>query len=261
MAKPKEIGPLGSSANIRFLLAATSGWGKTVFSGTAPKALFLTTDPEGTLSARKFGSKAEEWRISDWDGVNKAYRWMRDEGCGEYEWLIVDNITEMQIFALEDAVRLSREKDKTRDEFVPALKDYQRSQIAFVQMVKRFHSLPINIIWTAHTKVREDADGDLFYSVAIDGKEGQIAEQVLGYMNIIGFGDVVTKDEKEIRRIYFTHYKMYRGKDRFVALGRARDDLTVPKMEAIIRGSARTQRTRPATTTTRKKRTSAQTQA
>ena len=80
-----------------------------MFSGTAPKALFLTTDPEGTLSARKFGSKAEEWRISDWDGVNKAYKWMRDEGCGEYEWLIVDNITEMQIFALEDAVRLSRE--------------------------------------------------------------------------------------------------------------------------------------------------------
>lgn len=250
-----KIGPLGSAAYIRMMLASASGWGKTVFGGTAQKALFLTTDPEGTMSAKIFGSTAKEWMIADWPDFSDAYRYMRDEGCDVYDWLIIDNATEAQVFSLEDAVRIAKEKDKSRDDFVPARNDYLRSQIAFIQMVKQFHSLPINILWTAHTKIREDADGEMFYSVAIDGKEGQIAEQMLGYMNIIGFGDMALKDGKEVRRIFFSHYKMYRGKDRFNALGKARDDLTIPRMEAIIRQAKTT-----ATTATRRSK-SAQAQA
>ena len=66
MAKPKGIVSLAESADtINMLITAESGWGKTVFAGTADqrnagggKALFLVADPEGTLSAKYQGSSA-----------------------------------------------------------------------------------------------------------------------------------------------------------------------------------------------------------
>src|SRR5690606_13760839 len=108
-------------------LVASSGFGKTVFCGTAPKALILSTDPEGTLSAHKFGSNAEEWRIRSWedkDGLTDAYRYMRDEGCEEYDWLCIDNATECLELARQRCMELGRDRNAKLDEFIPTLADY-----------------------------------------------------------------------------------------------------------------------------------------
>ncbi len=57
----------------------------------------------------------------------------------------------------------------------------------------------------------------------------------MGYMNINAFGQMLTgEDGKEIRRLWFTHYEKFRGKDRFVALGRYKDNLTLPKTLELI---------------------------
>lgn len=236
--KPKKIRPLGAGKHVRMALIAKSGFGKTVFCGTAPKALFLTTDPEGTVSAYNMGSDAEEWQIGTWAELNEAYIWLRDEGIAEegYEWIIVDNITEAQELAMRESILAGVAKRPDRDEYVPEMKDYQRSQNATIQMVKKFNDLPVNIIYTSHRKGMEDGDGQDYYSAAIQGGQGQVAEQILGYMNIIAMGEVrPNKDGVEVRRYYFCHHGPYRGKDRFQVLGNYKDDLTVPQMMELIK--------------------------
>lgn len=252
MAKPKAITSLGAGAEfIHMAVVAPSGFGKTVFCGTAPRCLILSTDPEGTLSAKRMGSKAEEWRIRSWeddDGLTAAYRYMRDEGCEEFDWLCIDNITEAQELAKFRCMELARAHNKKLDPFIPSQQDYQRSQNMLVQMVKQFHDLPINIIWTAHRTEMEDGEGEPYYGAAIHGQKGSLAQQILGYMNIVAMGEVTEKEDKEVRRFYFTHHGPYRGKDRFIALTPYKDGLDVPTMTGLIDEATASpvQRKRPA---------------
>lgn len=239
MAKPKAIKSLAEDSEyVHMALVAASGFGKTVFAGTAPKALILSTDPEGTLSAKKLGSKAEEWKIRQWedseDSLTDAYRYLRDEGCEEYEWICIDNATECLELARSRCMELGRSRNQKLDPFIPTQQDYQRSQNMMIQFVKKIHDLPINVIWTVHRTENEDAEGDIYYGAAIHGQKGQVAQQILGYMNIVAMGEVIEKDNEEVRRYYFTHRGPHRGKDRFIALVPFRDDLDVPRMMRII---------------------------
>jgi hypothetical protein len=239
VAKPKAITPLGESSEfIHMAMVAASGFGKTVFCGTAPKAIILSTDPEGTLSAKRLGSKAEEWRIRAWEesenSLTEAYRYMRDEGCEEYEWLCIDNATECLELARSRCMELGRARNAKLDLYIPTQQDYQRSQNMMIQFVKKVHDLPINVIWTVHRTENEDGEGDIYYGAAIHGQKGQVAQQILGYMNIVAMGEVIEKDGKEARRYYFTHRGPHRGKDRFIALVPFKDDLDVPTMIRII---------------------------
>jgi hypothetical protein len=220
-------------------VVASSGFGKTVFCGTAPKVLILSTDPEGTLSAKKMGSKAKEWKIRKWedheDSITEAYKYLRDEGCEVFDWVCIDNITEAQQLAKERCMELGKSNNSKLDEFIPTPNDYQRSQNMLIQMVKKFHDLPINVIWTAHRTENEDGEGEPYYGAAIHGQKGAIAQQVLGYMNIVAMGEVIEgEDGKEVRRFYFTHRGPYRGKDRFIVLLPYRDGLDVRRMMRII---------------------------
>lgn len=250
MAMPSNIHDLGSDAEyIRMMIVAAPGFGKTVFAGTARDALFLTTDPEGTISAKRRGSTAKEWKIKSWADINEAFVWLRSEGHKLFKWVIIDNVTEAQLMARQSSMDKARKTNATRDEFVPGLDDHQRSQNMTVDMVKRFNDLPMHVIYTSHMTTEEDAEGETFFSAAIHGQKGALARQILGYMNVVGFGEVVENDAgEEVRRVWFTHHGSYRGKDRFGVLGQARDGLTVPKLQALIEGKPTATRT----TTTKK---------
>lgn len=249
MAKPEWITPLSKTARVRLAVVTGSGFGKTVFCGTAPRALFLTTDMEGTVSAKKAGSTAEEWKINSWNepgGLEEAYNWMRDEGCKQYDWLLHDNATEEQNLCMSEAMRqaLAKPSGAARSPYVPDKREYQISQNGFIAVTKRFHALPIHQVWTVHRKWFEpsndveDPEMQGFWSANIQGGQGAVAEQFLGYMNMIGHGEVVKNKRNEtVRRLYFDHYKSYRGKDRFQALGRFQDNLTIPKMMELIAAS------------------------
>lgn len=260
MAKPAAIRPLSETARIRMALVTASGYGKTVFAGTAPRALFLTTDPEGTVSAKKWGSTAEEWPIESWDdkdGLEDAYNYMQREGYKEFDWLIHDNATEEQQLCMGKSIANRMKRRPDGEKYVPEQADYQKSQNGFIDVTKRFLKIPVHQIWTVHRKAMETDDGVNFWSANIQGQQGAIAEQFLGYMNVIGMGEVIEKDAKHIRRLYFDHIREYRGKDRFQALGKFRDDLDIPSMMKIIEGGGKvsTGATAKKTVASRRRRT------
>jgi len=240
MTKPAAIRPLGvTDRYVRMLIVAGPGFGKTVLAGTAPNALFLTTDPEGTLSAWAFGSDAQEWEIESWANIQEAFRYLRDGGIEEMDlkWVIIDNTSEAQNFGMSETMQKARAQNSRLDEFIPSQQDYQRSQLMILKLVKQFNDLPVNVLWTAWQKSEEDQDGNVYFAPAIHGQQGAVAQMVAGYMNIVGYGEVIEADDKEVRRVWFTHHGPYRGKDRFVALGQKRDGLTIAKMDEIIQAA------------------------
>ena len=93
MPRPSAIRSVKGKKNyIRMVLVADSGWGKTVFAGTGDRVLFLVCDPEGTLSASSLGSNADEWTIKTTADLEAAYKWLRDEGHEEYDWVVIDTV-------------------------------------------------------------------------------------------------------------------------------------------------------------------------
>lgn len=238
MTIPKAVKRLGTVDKfIHFLLVAGPGFGKTVLFGSDDKVLFLTTDPEGTLSAWSLGSNAREWEIKTWDDIITAYKYLRDGGIEEMgiTWVVIDNASEAQELAKNNNILLERKRNDKIDEFVPSQGNYQRTQNQLLALVKQFHDLPVNIGWTAWIATHEDSEGIEYFAPAIHGQKGSIAQMIAGYMNVVGYGEVV-EDEAgvEHRRIWFSQTGPFRGKDRFVALGQSRMDLTLPKMQLII---------------------------
>lgn len=213
------------------LLVAESGWGKTVFLGTHPKVLLLLTDPEGSFSAKRFGSKIEEWTCTTKEELDNAYKWLRDGGTELYDIVAIDNISHAQKLMLRAAKLQSLARPGSKaDAVVPEQGDYLRAQLGIDEFVLKMHDLPIHVVWTAWQEEHEDKEGNVHYAPNIQGSKGALAQQIMGYMNINAFGQMVEKDGKDVRRMWFTHYDKFRGKDRFGALGRFKDNLTLPEL-------------------------------
>jgi hypothetical protein len=255
MAIPKQIKPLGVTDKfIHGLIVAPPGFGKTVFAGTASKALFITTDPEGTVSAYMMGSTAQEWEVAGWKEIDQCYLYLKNGGIEEMglEWLIVDNTSEALQMARDECIALSRVGNAKIDEYVLSQQGYQRSQNMLLKLVKQINDLPVNVLWTSWQASEEDQDGEVYFAPAIHGQQGAIAQSVAGVMNVVGYGQVIEKDGKEVRRLHFSHNGPYRGKDRYQALGRAKDDLTVDKMKSLIDAKLATRKGAKKTTTSTK---------
>lgn len=244
MAKPSAIRPVSEVTDwVRMMVVAGSGWGKTPFAGTADtrnqvggmRALFLSCDPEGVTSAFVAGSTADVWVIKTWKEMEEAYRWLRDEGCDEYQVIVVDSLNEAQKINQKAILSLPSRSAKN-DPDVLSQQDYQRNQIHMVDFVKQMNDLPIHIIWNVQWR-KEDDETDLGfrYEPMIHGQKGDLAEQIKGYMKIIAYGTqkkVKVGDKvEERRRLIFTQQPPFMARDRTGALGTHMDN---PNFPAVV---------------------------
>jgi len=275
-----KIQDLGDMGFVRMAVVAPGGFGKTRFAGTAPNALFLTVDPEGTLSAKFAGSRAKEIIIHDQEDLINAQLDLFDGIQGNkivldgrrYDWLIVDDATAVQYIYMRTAIdnRIRRilarggdrkpgdelpqmemanitallEGEGNTNRYVPELNDRYTYQNAIIDFFKKISGLPINVIFICKRALSSYEIGeegmDAYWTAAIEGQRGAVAEQCLGFCPIVASGEIVKRDsdKQEVRRFFFTHIGRHRGKDRTDTLGRAKDNLTVPLMMQIINGGA-----------------------
>jgi hypothetical protein len=267
MAKYRsEVEDLGADEHVRLALIAQGGWGKSVMAGTAPNALFLLTDPEGTMSAWRHGSTAKRIRCYDSKALENAQLDLINGMEDDFDWLIIDDATSVQnIFArtsMDNRVRRSAAKNKDNppetkldrdmrkivalvegegnlNRYVPEQNDRYTYQNATIDFFKFCSQLEMNVIFickrmSSSFTIDPDGNSDEYWTAAIEGRGGAVAELCLGYCNIVGSGETVERDGKVHRRLWFTHHKKHRGKDRTDTLGRVKDDLTIPQMMQII---------------------------
>ena len=220
-------------------LVGPSGSGKTGFMAKADRCLYLTTDPEGTYTAKALGSQADEIICKTAQDFDEAYVWLAEEGYKEYDVVVIDNISETQklyLYAAKEAA-MNRSNSKA-DPLVPEQGDYLKAQLAIVKCVKAFHDIPIHVVWTAHQKGWEDEFGEPYYSMVLQGGKGEVAQTVLGYMNINFFIEKMeNKEGQEIRRFWATYKGPYRGKDRTQSIKRFKDNLEWPELVELFEAS------------------------
>jgi len=248
-----KIHDIGDIGHVRMLLTAPSGFGKTIFGTSHPKVLLLLTDPEGSFSAKRFGHNAKEWTCTNANDLQEAVTWLKDGGYKNFDWVCVDNISHAQKLFRRQVKEVNLKKNPRTDPLVPEPGDYLRDQLSTEKLVMQLHEVPINILWTAWQETREnELTGETYFMPSIHGQKGALAEQIMGYMNINGFGQVIRSGDKDVRRIHFLQNDPYRGKDRFAALGAYQDNLTLVKLDSLIQKALVGEKKSPAKSTAKR---------
>lgn len=238
-----------------WLIYAPSGVGKTVLAGTAPKALFLTVEAAGTESAKAFGSDADELVVNSWRELVDAYEWLRKEGHSEYEWVIIDSLTEMEELCWNDQL------EEIGKEFEARIQDYGIVDRKIKKLVDRFNRLPINCLYTAQQAgwEIEDEDGDDIVKVlpALGRAKGgwPLSNLVCGKVTLIGLLTVrEDEDDEEFRRLYVHGGERWTAKDRHDAFGKFIDNPDIGEMATAVNERQAAAGPRNTTTSTKKKK-------
>ncbi len=229
------------------LFTAPSGWGKTPLVGTAderstggPKAIALAVDPEGLVSAAFAGSTIDMLEAQNHEAFLGALAVVKPLiFSGAYERLVVDSITELQRALMRaDLDKQYGHNPAKRDKDVPAQDNYLRTQMQLVDIVKELNSWPCTTIWTAQQTEWYDAEGETYYTPAIHGTKGQLAQEVAGYMMVQANGQFLEPEEEDgppIRRLWFDTQGAYRARDRTGKLPKFLDaPITIPQILGYV---------------------------
>lgn len=242
--RPTAITSLQDQAAPRFrkwMVYGESDTGKTVFAGTAPKALFLTTDVEGTESARELGSMADELRINTFGEFCDAVGWVVSEGHKEYEWVIVDTITELEEMCWDE--QMVSDDLKRASQYQPNKGDFPMVWKKTKEQLMFLGRTPVNLLLVAHTMRvdRESEDGEDTVTLAMPAvgsrKRGDLSMQLCAQLGMVGYMRKVTEEGgKTQRQLLTASSNRWVARDRSTKLGAGVTEPTVPKLLARING-------------------------
>ena len=220
---PGELQAFAESINM--MLYGDPGSWKTGTAGMAPRAVFLSTE-KGVVAAKRLGSTAKVLRCPDWDAVESALDWI-DANPDEYDWLIVDSLTKMQVLLIRWILKMAQEDNEARDLDIPAIQDHQKWQNMFKRFVDRIVDMPINTIFIATAMHKEDSEGEDLVIPDIQGKDYAISGYITAQMDVVMYIGVTGRpgeDEDSVHRILTEAWGPYQWcKDRFMALPRTID--------------------------------------
>jgi hypothetical protein len=226
-----------------------SDTGKTVLAGTAPNALFLSTDIEGTESAREMGSTAKELRINAFEEFINGVDWLvRGGGTKEFEFVVVDTADELEVLAWES--QLVNDDLKRASKYQPNKGDYPVVWAKVKEQLMLLARAPINVIYLAHTMRidRETEDGEDTVTLAMPAmgsrKRGDLSSAFCAQMGLVGYYRKVMNEEGEqVRQLLTQSSSRWIARDRSNRFGAGITNPTVPTMLAKLA-------TAPATATT-----------
>ena len=237
---PEALAEFNESWNM--LIYGDSGSWKTGLAGGAPRALFISTE-KGTIAAQRLGSTAQVIKAYDWLAVEAALNYV-DDHPGEFDVIIIDSLTKMQILMLRWILGVINDQNPGRDLDIPAIHDHQKWQNMFKRFVDRIIDMPVNTIFICTAMRREDEDAEEIVLPQLLGKDYEISSYVCAQVDMLLFLKAlkVDADEAAVHRLLAEAFPPYWAKDRFHALPRwvdiAEGELDVmPRIIASIEGS------------------------
>lgn len=236
--RPTAITKLSETPNEgkrNWMIYAPSGEGKTALAGTAPKGLFLTVEAAGTESAKALGSDADEWVTPDWDTFVSAYEWLEGGGHKEFDWVMLDSVTELEEICWADQL------ESVGKEFEARIQDYGIVDRRLKKMVDKFNRLPINVLYTCQMAAMEmeDEDGDDILKVipALGrAKNGwPLSHIIQGKVTLIGLLKADTDDDGEYSsRLWVQAGPRWAAKDRHDTFPRYIENPNIAQMAKAV---------------------------
>lgn len=259
MTRPKAIRPMGQEEkHHRVMIYGEPGAGKTVFAASGARTLIVSNDSGETISAAAMGSTADVWLAPTYEDIDEVFEYLRHDGCEEYDWVWIDNITLLQDQAMDNLMEQLVAEKPHRNRWVPDQHEYLVNQSRLSTMVRNFKKLPMNVGFTAHVMKTEDNDGKVLYLPMIQGGQGTLSQKVCGYMNIVGYLQTYRKEEETHRRLILEKQGKFLAKGRYPGMSGRLENPTVPELEKAMAASlvsaGSTPRRRRTTTTTTTKR-------
>jgi hypothetical protein len=215
--------------NYNLLVYADSGVGKTVFGCSDDRVLVVATEDAGggggTISAKRFGSTAQKWKVKSWTDIVRAYDWLSKQDPIPFDWVFIDSLTDAQSMCMRDVLEKATKENPHRDPDVPLIGDWQPYYNKFERMVKLFNSLPVHCLYSALQQEEQDEEEETVVLPMLQGKGTQYAKKVASWMTSFGnmrvrrrptgeTDDDGKKKYEEVRVIQWAASKSVMAKDR-----------------------------------------------
>lgn len=218
---------------INILIYGDPGAGKTVLAGSADAVpemrpvLFIDIEG-GTLSLRKRAPDVHVVRIQNWKEFADLYNGLLQEDHG-YRTVVLDSLTEIQKFHMYNVMQNVVIKDSERDPDVPSMREWGKNIEVMRKTVRGFRDLPMHTVFTALAKA--DKDGNSGKIVTKPYMSGKLANEVAGFVDIVGFLYTKVSGGEIQRNLLFAATDRQVAKDRTDSLPSV---LESPTMEAIF---------------------------
>ncbi len=172
--------------NLAVVVYARPKTGKTRFCATAPDVLIIDCDEKGTDSTRDDLNPFTS-RIERWDEINDIY-WYLQSGDHPYRSVAIDTVSGLQTLAMNFVLGDEVSRDASKDPDQPSQRIYQKVTQLMKTQITNFRNLPMNVIFTAHTRTREQGEGDEdIITVTGPNLSPATVSHLLGAVGLIGY--------------------------------------------------------------------------
>jgi hypothetical protein len=128
-----------------------------------------------------------------------------------FKTVILDSLTEIQKFNMDEIMRKLIDKNEDRDLDVPSLREWGKNLEQTRRFVRAFRDLPLNVIFTA--LVREDKDR-MQRPVNLPSLSGKMAGEVAAFLDIVLYYSMKEQDGKQVRVLQSAATESTIAKDR-----------------------------------------------
>ena len=231
---------------MKILIYGDPGVGKTAFAASSnlvpelKRVLFLNV--EGGLETLDDPRYLEDVVFEDIRSIadlENVYVKLRSGTEPRYEGIktvIIDTLTELQFYALDDIVRAAVKKDKNRDDLDFVYQDdYGKNTRQMSRLLRAMRDLPCNVIYTAHQKDYAP-QGSKNATDILPKLTKQLATYVESYMDHEWFMYTKPDENGNINRYFLTQKSgIYHAKTRGMRFSRKLGQVVVnPTMPMIM---------------------------
>jgi hypothetical protein len=201
--------------NFNMLLYGRSGVGKTWLAGSAfdvpemKRVLYIDVEG-GTLTLRKDFPQIDVARVKTWKDVQAIYDELYAGGHG-FSTVILDSLTEIQKFNMDQIMVQLLEKADERDMDVPSLREWGKNLEQIRRFVRAFRDLPINVIFTALEREDKDRKGR---PIKLPSLSGKMAGEVAAFLDIVLYYNMKEIDGEQRRLLQSAATESTIAKDR-----------------------------------------------